>query len=91
MKLKIIKNIVLANPEVYLPHWVFTKGDIFDTDNEYLIDRLLQLNGTKILEKENNITMGVVEKEGKAVLNEHANKMFKPATKKIKSKKNNKR
>lgn len=53
MKLKITKTFDLANPEVWLPHWRFTKDQVLETDNEYLIDRLLILKTAKILDKKN--------------------------------------
>jgi len=52
MKLKIIKNIVLANPAVSLPHWFFKKDEIIDTEDNYLITRLKDLHAA--IDQENH-------------------------------------
>lgn len=51
MKLQIIKTFQLAQPEPWKPHWRFTKDQILETDNEYLIDRLLVLGYAKVVGK----------------------------------------
>ncbi len=61
MKLKIEKSLELANPKVWLSHWVFTKGQILDTDNEYLINRLLSLKVATLMDKENIKKQDVTE------------------------------
>ena len=74
MKLKINKTFKLANPIVSIPHWQFTEGQILDTDNEYLIDRLLNLKCADILDKGNNIKK-MPEPENKMVdTSSHENK-----------------
>lgn len=52
MKLELKRTFKLARPQVWLPHWEFKEGQILVTDDEYLIDRLLQLNVAKIIDKE---------------------------------------
>lgn len=66
MKLKIKKTFRLANPVVSKPHWHFTKDQVLDTDNEYLIDRLLNLKCADILDKGNN-TKKMPEPENKMI------------------------
>jgi len=51
MKLKILKDFRLAQPETWLPHWSFKADEIIDTNNEHLIDRLLHYKAADILEK----------------------------------------
>ncbi len=60
MLLKISKTFDLARPEPWRPHWSFTKDEVFETDNEYLIDRLLTLGAAKILDKKNNVVAETV-------------------------------
>lgn len=95
MKLKIIKDIVLANPDAAKPHWDFKKDIVIETDNEHLIGRLLSLKVAKILEKESNTATAEVKEieipvEEKAVEEEHDNKMFKPTNIKNKRKRGDK-
>lgn len=70
MKLKIKKTFLLAQPEVAKPHWSFKEGEILDTDNEYLIDRLLILKCADIVDKNNS-----------KMMSEHENKMLDTSTK----------
>lgn len=51
MKLEITKSLRLARPEVWLPHHVFKVGEIVDTDDEYIIENLLQLKCAKKTKK----------------------------------------
>lgn len=61
MRLEIIKDLRLARPEPWLPQCVFKIGEVVDTDDEYVIDYLLQLKCAKKTKK------SVVEKEEKEV------------------------
>ena len=51
MKLQILTDVVLADQLVSRPHMVFKKDQILKTENEYVIDTLLQAKYAKILEK----------------------------------------
>ena len=50
MKLKILKNIRLANPEPAIRPWSFKDGEIIDIeDNGYLSKRLIEIGAAKEL------------------------------------------
>ncbi|MCK5017305.1 MAG: hypothetical protein KAS32_09545 [Candidatus Peribacteraceae bacterium] len=51
MKVQLTKHLLLANPVPSKPHWRFAKDQIITTDDEYLINRLLELKCAKILDK----------------------------------------
>ena len=51
MKLKILNDFKLAKPETWMKPWDFKKDEIVDTDNEYLIERLLHYKAADIVEK----------------------------------------
>ena len=52
MKLKITRTIKVANPTVSKPHYCFSKEQLLDTDNEYLITTLLDNNFAKKAKEE---------------------------------------
>ena len=57
MLLKITKDMLLAQPEVWKPHWQFVEGQELQTDNEYLINRLIELKVAKIVDKTDKKTV----------------------------------
>lgn len=56
-KLKINKTMSLAKRMISEPHWHFTKGEVIETDDQYLIKRLTDLKVAKELKGDEDMKM----------------------------------